>query len=354
MADTECKIDILSMTPEEISDYLKGEPRFRAGQIFKWLSSGTDFDGMTNIPASLRQRLKDECIIKTPRVKKKLSSKLDGTIKYLFELYDGVCVEAVYMVYQHGNTLCVSSQAGCRMGCKFCASTKAGLLRSLSASEILGEILAAEADTGTRISNVVMMGMGEPLDNFDGTVRFLQLVSHPDGKNIGLRHISVSTCGIVPRIYDLAKLDLPITLSISLHASNNDSRSAIMPINLSYPIEKLLAACRDYFAATGRRISFEYTLIAGKNDSFSAADELASKLKSSMTEEDGTYMPVHVNLIPLNHVDGSSMSRPDKNRVNAFRDRLISRGINATVRRRLGPDIDAACGQLRLRESESE
>ncbi|MCD8314255.1 MAG: 23S rRNA (adenine(2503)-C(2))-methyltransferase RlmN [Firmicutes bacterium] len=347
------KIDILSMFPEEIEQTLGNEPRFRAGQIFRWLSNGAGFEEMTNIPSSLRQKLADTCVIRTPKIKKKLVSSIDGTIKYLLELCDGVCVEAVYMVYEHGNTLCVSSEVGCRMGCKFCASTKAGLLRNLTASEILGEVLAAEADTKTRISNIVMMGIGEPLDNFENTVRFLRLVSHPDGKNISLRHVSVSTCGIVPKIYELAELGLPITLSISLHASNNKARGEIMPINSAYPIEALMTACRDYFEATGRRISFEYTLISGKNDSFEAADELAELLMRSMTAKDGTRQPVHVNLIPLNRVDGSAMSRPDKERVNAFQRRLCSRGVNATVRRRLGPDIDAACGQLRIRDAET-
>lgn len=346
------KTDILRFFPNEIEELIKSEPysqpKYRAAQIFSWLHRGADFSEMSNLPSELRRKLSENCIIKVPRVEEKYVSSADGTVKYLFELFDGEHIEAVYMKYEHGNTLCVSSQVGCRMGCRFCASTKSGRIRNLSASEILGEIIAAQNDTGTRISNVVMMGIGEPLDNFDETVRFLKLVSHPDGINIGLRHISVSTCGVVPKIYELAKLDLPITLSISLHAANDRDRSSIMPVNDAYSLNELMTACSDYFSSTGRRISFEYTLIMGKNDSLKNADELASLLKKYM-KQNGRSQPVHVNLIPLNDVDGTGMSRPNKKSIEAFTERLKSVGINATVRRRLGPDIDAACGQLRIR-----
>ncbi len=345
------KTDIMRLLPNELEAFIASEPfsqpKYRAKQIFSWLSKGADFDGMTNLPVRFRDLLKESAIIKTPTVKKKLTSALDGTVKYLYELCDGNTVEAVYMKYEHGNTLCVSSQVGCRMGCRFCASTKSGRVRNLSASEILGEVIAAEKDTGTRISNIVMMGIGEPLDNFDETVRFLRLVSHPDGLNIGLRHISVSTCGIVPKIYELAKLSLPITLSISLHASNDRARSEIMPVNDAYGLDELMTACRDYFADTKRRISFEYTLIAGKNDTPASAKELA-ELFARYMRQDGKPQPVHVNLIPLNDVEGTGLTRPNKRAIEGFVAELARRGVNATVRRRLGPDINAACGQLRI------
>ncbi len=345
------KTDILRLLPDELEALITSEPysqpKYRAKEIFSWLHRGADFSKMTSLPKALREKLAVGCVIKTPTVSRKLSSAVDGTVKYLYELYDGNHIEAVYMKYEHGNTLCVSSQVGCRMGCRFCASTKSGRVRDLSASEILGEIIAAERDTGTRISNVVMMGIGEPLDNFDETVRFLKLVSAPDGLNIGLRHISVSTCGIVPKIYELAKLDLPITLSISLHAANDADRSSIMPINDAYGLDKLLVACADYFVETGRRISFEYTLIAGKNDSLRHAEELAVTLRRYM-KSGGRHQPIHVNLIPLNDVDGVGLSRPDKKAITAFVNKLSALGVNATVRRRLGPDINAACGQLRI------
>ncbi len=349
------KIDIMRLLPSELEELLAAEPfsqpKYRAKQVFSWLSRGAGFDGMSNLPAALREKLSEHCIIKTPSVRRKLVSAVDGTVKYLYELFDGNTVEAVYMKYEHGNTLCVSSQVGCRMGCRFCASTKSGRVRNLSASEILGEVIAAERDTATRISNIVMMGIGEPLDNFAETVRFLELVSHPDGLNIGLRHISVSTCGVVPKIYELAKLSLPITLSISLHAGNDADRSAIMPVNDAYPLHELMSACRDYFADTKRRISFEYTLISGKNDSVGHARELAGLLGKYMRQS-GKAQPVHVNLIPLNDVEGTGMTRPNRKAIEGFVAELSKRGVNATVRRRLGPDINAACGQLRIESSE--
>ena len=350
------KTDIMRLLPDELEVFISsppfGQPKYRAKQIFSWLCRGKNFDEMTNLPARLRETLGEYCIVKTPTVKRKLVSALDGTVKYLFELYDGNTVEAVYMKYEHGNTLCVSSQVGCRMGCRFCASTKSGRVRNLSASEMLGEVVAAEHDTGTRISNIVMMGIGEPLDNYDETVRFLKLVSHPDGLNIGLRHISISTCGVVPKIYELAKLSLPVTLSISLHASNDRDRSEIMPVNDAYSLDELMTACRDYFEDTGRRISFEYTLIAGKNDSDRHAAELAELFRKYM-RQNGKPQPVHVNLIPLNDVEGTGLSRPNKKAIEHFVSELTRRGVNATVRRRLGPDINAACGQLRI-ESASD
>ncbi len=345
------KTDILRLLPDELTSFITSppysQPKFRAGQIFSWLHRGVGFEEMTDLPLSLRSSLADSCVIKTPAVERRLVSEIDGTIKYLLRLCDGNLIEAVYMKYEHGNTLCVSSQVGCRMGCRFCASTKSGRVRDLSASEILGEIIAAERDTGTRISNVVMMGIGEPLDNFDETVRFLRLISAPGGIGIGLRHVSVSTCGIVPRIRDLAKTGLPVTLSISLHAADDKTRSAIMPVNGSYPISELLTACRDWFLTTGRRISFEYTLISGKNDSPEDARRLADVLRRFMNDG-GRTLPMHVNLIPLNDVEGTGLSRSSRDSVRRFSDILTSLGITATVRRRLGPDINAACGQLRI------
>lgn len=351
------KIDILSLTENEIKEIITAppysQPSYRAKQIFEWLHRGAKFDEMSNLPLSLRTQLKETCIIKTPEIERKLVSA-DKTIKYLFRLYDGEHVESVLMDYEYGKTICVSSQVGCRMGCRFCASTLAGKVRDLSASEILGQVLAAQKDintnanakAGTRIVGVVIMGIGEPLDNFNETVRFLELLSAPGGLNIGLRHISVSTCGIVPRIYELAKLGLPITLSISLHAATDAKRSKIMPINRRYGIDELLLACRDYFDKTGRRISFEYALIEGENDTISDADTLATLLKQYMGSNG--ERPFHVNLIPLNKVRETGLSGSGSASVRTFASALNARGINATVRRKLGSDIDAACGQLRI------
>lgn len=351
------KTDIMRLLPDEIAELISGEPysqpAYRAKQIFSWLSRGVGFDGMSNLPKSLREALYQNCIIKLPAIADKLVSAVDGTVKYLFRLHDGHLIEAVLMSYEHGYTLCVSSQVGCRMGCRFCASTKSGRVRDLSASEILGEVIAAGLDAGVRVSNIVMMGIGEPLDNFDETVRFLRLVSHPDGLSVGLRHISVSTCGIVPRIRELAALELPVTLSISLHASDDAERSATMPINDAYPIEELMSACRDWFLDTGRRISFEYTLISGKNDSAASARRLAALLTSRM-RDGGRTLPLHVNLIPLNDVADTGLHRTAAQNVEIFRKTLAAHGVNATVRRRLGPDIEAACGQLRIDRERGE
>ena len=340
------KIDILSLYPEEIEELMGrlGEPKYRAMQIFAFLSKGASLDEMTNISKKLRERLSQICEMRLPKVEEKLVSKIDGTVKYLFSLIDGECVESVLMRYNHGNTLCVSSQVGCRMGCRFCASTIGGRVRDLTASEILGQIIAAERDTGERVSNVVMMGIGEPLDNFDNTVRFLRLVNHEKGLNIGYRHISLSTCGVVDGIYRLAELEFPITLSISLHASNDEKRSEIMPVNNKWGINDLLTACVDYYAKTGRRISFEYTLISGKNDTPEDARELASLLRNAFAESDA---PVHVNLIRVNEVSETGFSRGSRESVDRFADILNRLGVTATVRRRLGADVNAACGQLR-------
>lgn len=344
MIETNSRPDILSMTLPEVTDLIGslGEKSFRAKQIYSWMYKGAQFQEMMNLPAALRAKLEDAVEYRLPRIEEKYVSKIDGTVKYLFSLLDGECVESVFMRYEHGNTICVSSQAGCRMGCKFCASTLRGKARDLTPSEILGQVIAAQRDTGERISGIVMMGIGEPLDNYENTVRFLRLVSHPDGLNIGLRHISVSTCGLVPNIRRLAEENLPITLSISLHASDNETRDELMPINRKYPIETLLDACRDYFDKTGRRVSFEYTLIYQKNDSIAHADALAKRLKSGM------HSVCHVNLIMLNEVAETGLSTVARKSAEAFRDALLHRGINATIRRRLGSDIHASCGQLRL------
>lgn len=346
MTNSEEKIDILSLLPNELEKEIIsfGEPKFRAKQIYSWIIKGKWGEEMKNIPASLRQRLDDRFIFTLPVIEKKLVSKIDGTIKYLFRLHDGEFIESVFMKYEHGNTLCISSQVGCRMGCKFCASTLLGRVRNLLPSEMLGQIIAAEKDTGERISNIVMMGIGEPLDNYDNTIKFLRLVSNPDNLNIGLRHISVSTCGLVDRINDLSNEALPITLSISLHAYDNETRSKIMPINNKYKVEELLMACQRYFEKTSRRISFEYTLIAGQNDNEEGAKRLAEILKKYIKS------PCHVNLIPLNEVKETGLET-SKN-VNNFKNKLMSLGINATVRRRLGADINASCGQLRRQAKE--
>lgn len=341
------KIDILSLSLEELTEEIIkiGLPKFRAKQIFSWINKGSFGSEMTNISKDLQKILEDVFEFRLPKVNKKLVSRLDGTIKYLFELIDGEMIESVFMKYEHGNTLCISSQVGCRMGCKFCASTLAGKVRDLEPSEMLGQIISAQKDTGERISNVVMMGIGEPLDNYDNVIKFLKLVSHDEGLNIGLRHISLSTCGLVDKIDDLSNEGLPITLSISLHAYDNEVRSSIMPVNKKYPIEELLKACERYYNKTGRRISFEYTLIAGKNDTKDGAISLAKILKKHLKSSQ------HVNLIPLNEVSETNL-QTSKN-INIFKNTLLSQGINATVRRKLGSDINASCGQLR-RQSAKE
>ena len=342
------KQDIRSMYLTELEEMLGelGQPKFRAAQLFRWLQSGeTDFDNMTNIPLSLRDKLKEKTYIADVKIVRKFKSRLDETVKYVYELYDGEYIESVLMKYEHGYTVCISTQVGCRMGCSFCASGIAGLTRNLTASEMLAQITAAQRDNGIRVSNIVMMGMGEPLDNLDNSVRFLRLVSDDKGLNIGLRHISLSTSGVVSGIKKLKEYNFPITLSISLHAPNDEIRSSVMRVNKKWNIEELLEACKEYQAVTTRRISFEYALIDGVNDSDECAAQLAKRLKGIMC---------HVNLIPANPVKENSFKKPDKNKIIHFRDLLIKKGVNATVRRTLGADIDASCGQLRKRAKEGE
>jgi 23S rRNA (adenine2503-C2)-methyltransferase len=336
--------DLKSLTLQELTEALKalGEPAFRGKQVFSWLHRGvTSFDEMSNLSKPLREKLKGEFCITVPQVARKQVSRQDGTVKYLWELADGNCIETVLMQYRHGNTVCISSQVGCRMGCAFCASTIAGKVRDLTPSEMLDQVIFTQKDAGLPISNIVLMGIGEPLDNLDTVLRFLELVNHPDGLNIGMRHISLSTCGLIPGIERLADTGLQLTLSVSLHAPDSETRSKIMPVNRAYDVEQLFAACHRYFEKTGRRISFEYAMIDGVNDSDWQADLIAKKLKG---------MPGHVNLIPLNDVVESPF-KPSK-RVAAFPKRLESHGVTATVRRSLGGDIDASCGQLRRKAME--
>lgn len=316
-----------------------GEKKFRAKQIFSWLhvKQVDSFDKMTDLSAQLRARLEEKFCIKSLFVCKRLESDLDNTLKYLYELPDGNHIESVVMEYNHGTTICVSTQVGCKMGCRFCASTIAGFKRNLLPSEILGQIYTAQRDSGRKIGGVVLMGIGEPLDNYDNVVCFLKLLSSEQGMNMSLRHVSLSTCGIVPRIRELAKLDLGLTLSVSLHAPDNASRSAIMPINDRYDVNELIKTCRQYFAETGRRISFEYALIDGHNDSFDDAKKLAALLHDFVC---------HVNIIPVNKIKERNYTS-DRKSAQRFRGYLEQLGINATVRRTLGADIDAACGQLR-------
>lgn len=334
--------DIKSMTQQELSLFFKelGEPAFRAKQAFTWLHRGAvSFEDMTNLSKPLREKLAAQCFITAPVVARKQESRLDGTIKYLWELSDGNCIETVLMQYHHGNTVCISSQVGCRMGCAFCASTIAGKVRDLRPSEMLDQVLFTQLDSGREISNIVLMGIGEPLDNRANVMRFLELINHPEGMNIGMRHISLSTCGVVPGIDALAEDNLQLTLSVSLHAPDSETRSRIMPVNNAYDVSELFEACHRYFKKTGRRISFEYAMIDGVNDHDWQADLLAEKIHG---------MPGHVNLIPLNDVVESEF-KPSK-RVSAFQKRLESHGLTATIRRSLGGDIDASCGQLRRKE----
>ncbi len=339
------KPDIMSMSIAELEDFVKscGEPAFRAKQLFKWMHAAATLDEMTNLSKKLREKIAECADYRLPKIEEKYVSKIDGTVKYLFALNDGECVESVLMKYEHGNTICVSSQAGCRMGCAFCASTLSGKVRDLTPSEILGQVALAARDSGERIHGIVMMGIGEPLDNYDNVIKFLNLVGSPDGLNIGMRHISLSTCGIVPKIRALADEGIPVTLSVSLHAYSDEVRRTIMPIARKYPIDELISACRYYFDVTGRRVSFEYTLIAGKNDSEEDASRLAALLKRGMGK-----VPCHVNLIMLNEVDETGLKTVDRQSARRFEAELKRLGVNATIRRRLGSDIDASCGQLRL------
>lgn len=344
----ENKTDLLSLTEKELEGFFLsiGEPKYRAKQLFTQMHKGLTPDEITNFSAATKQKIAETAYCRFPTVAKKLISAIDGTVKYLFRLHDGHCVESVVMRYEHGITICISTQVGCRMGCRFCASTIDGKVRDLLPSELLGQVIAAAKDLGERIGGIVMMGIGEPLDNYDNVIRFLRLVGEENGVNIGYRHISLSTCGLVDKIYELAREDLPITLSISLHAADDVTRSEIMPINKRYGVGELLDACRDYFAATGRRISFEYTLIAGKNDSPEAAKRLADVLNGKLRSKT-TTMPIHVNLIPVNEVKERDFTHSDKKAIAEFARILEKHGIRATVRRKLGADINASCGQLR-------
>ncbi len=347
--DRLAKTDIKSLTPPGLKEYVSqlGEPAFRAGQIFDWLHNKRvlDFGEMTNLSAALREKLAENCYITRLTVERQLVSKLDGTTKFLYRLPDGNCIETVWMEYQHGNSLCISTQVGCRQGCRFCASTLGGLVRNLTPSEMLEQIYETVRQKGKRVDSLVLMGIGEPLDNFENVMDFLTLISDPKGYQLGQRHISLSTCGLVDRIEELAQRKMQITLSISLHGTNNETRSRTMPVNDRYPLEQLMAACRSYIQQTGRRISFEYALIAGVNDSPEDARQLAALLKG---------MLCHVNLIPVNPVKERGFTRGSRESIRRFADLLTQLGINATVRRELGSDINAACGQLRRKAQEEQ
>ncbi len=338
-------IDLKDLTFEELEEFLvgMGEKKFRAKQIFAWLHRGvTSFDEMTDLSVALRKKLAEVSFVSTAEIERLLVSNIDGTRKYLFRLGDGNMVESVAMYYKHGISVCISCQVGCRMGCKFCASTIGGLVRSLTAGEILNQVLFVQKDIGERISNIVMMGIGEPMDNFDNVIKFLKNVNDEHGINIGYRHISLSTCGVVPNIERLMEYALPITLSISLHAPTDEIRSAIMPVNRAYPVDELLAVCRKYTERTGRRISFEYSVINGVNDSEECAKILASKLKG---------MLCHVNLIPVNNVEENDFKKPSADKIRRFMSVIDKYNIPVTVRRELGSDISASCGQLRRQRS---
>lgn len=340
--------DIKSLSLNELEQALAdiGEPKYRAKQIFLWLHKKyvNSFDEMLNLSKDLRQKLKENYYISCSAIEKKLISCYDSTVKYLFSLNDGEYVEAVLMSYHHGYSACISTQAGCKMGCTFCATGQGGFRRNLTAGEMLSQLQTMEKDRGVRISNVVLMGMGEPLDNFDNVVRFLRLVSSADGMNIGMRHLALSSCGLADKIRQLAELKLQITLSISLHAPNDEIRNRTMPVNKRFPIDELLSACREYIEKTGRRITFEYAMIDGVNDSIDCARQLASRLRG---------MLCHINLIPVNEVDKTGYKKSGKKSLNAFCAYLNNHGITATIRRTLGSDINASCGQLRGKAKET-
>lgn len=341
------KEDIKSCLLPELTEKLAemGEPPYKAIQIFRWLHSGAvSFSDMTNVSKALRSKLEERFYITVPQVAKKQVSKKDGTIKYLWRLHDGNCVESVVMRYRHGNSICISSQVGCRMGCRFCASTLGGLVRNLAPSEILDQVLFSQKESGLKISNIVLMGIGEPLDNYDSVLRFLRLVTDENGMNIGMRHISLSTCGLIEKVDKLGEDNLQLTLSVSLHAPDDETRTRLMPVNRSCGVDELLAACRTYFKKTGRRISFEYAMIDGVNDTPRHAKLLADKLKNTVS---------HVNLILLNEVSESNFSPSSRENLETFIGILRDNKINVTVRRRLGGDIDASCGQLRRKSMSS-
>ena len=341
-------MNLKSMTMAEIGQVLKalGQPAFRGKQVYTWLHKGVkSYDEMSNLPQNLRAELAQRYPICAPEVVRKQESKKDGTIKYLWKLSDGNCVETVLMRYHYGNTVCISTEVGCPMGCAFCASTLGGLVRRLEPYEMLDQVLFTQIDSGLPVSHIVLMGIGEPLDNFDNVMRFLELVNSPEGMNISMRHISLSTCGLVPKIDELAKRKLQLTLSVSLHAPNDEVRNTIMPVNKAYPVEELLAACRRYYDQTSRRISFEYAMIDGVNDSVDDAKELIRRMKG---------LPAHFNLIPLNYVEESPLKPSSHNAVARFQKTLEDAGIPATVRRTLGGDIDASCGQLRRKYTKQQ
>ena len=342
------KTEIRSLNFEALQQNIldSGMPKFRASQIFKWLHKGVQtFEDMSNLSKADRQKLEENFFIATVDVYKKFVSKIDGTVKFLFKLYDGNFVETVVMKYNHGYSICVSSQVGCKMGCTFCQSTKAGLIRNLYAGEILGQILTAQNELGIRISNIVMMGIGEPLDNFDNVIDFLKIVNHNEGINIGYRHISLSTCGLCDKIIKLSEYNFPITLSISLHSAFNDKRTNMMPVNKKYNVEKLIDACKQYQSVTGRRISFEYSLVSGVNDTDNDAIQLFNTLKGLL---------YHINLIPINRIENGSYYPPDFKKVEHFCNTLNKMGATCTVRRTLGSDISASCGQLRSKYTDNE
>ena len=337
-----------SMTLAEMTAALKemGQPAFRGKQVYSWLHKGVrSYDEMSNLSKDLRTALAEKYPFTAPEVVRRQESARDGTIKYLWRLADGNCVETVLMRYHYGNTVCISTEVGCRMGCAFCASTLGGLVRRLEPNEMLDQVLFTQVDSGLPVSHIVLMGIGEPLDNFDYVMRFLELVNSPEGMNISMRHISLSTCGLVPKIDLLAQRKLQLTLSVSLHAPNDEIRNRIMPVNKAYPTEELLAACRRYYEATNRRISFEYAMIDGVNDTEAAAKELLRRLKG---------LPAHMNLIPLNHVEESPLKPSTKAAVARFQKILEDGGVPATVRRTLGGDIDASCGQLRRKYTKEQ
>ncbi|MBQ8795188.1 MAG: 23S rRNA (adenine(2503)-C(2))-methyltransferase RlmN [Clostridia bacterium] len=335
-------LDIKSLTPYEITEFVVNElnlPKFRSNQITDWLSKGvTSFDEMKNLPKDTIEKLKSICYISVANIEKKLKSSYDETVKYLFSFEDKECVEAVVMKYKHGYSMCISTQVGCKMGCTFCATGMSGFTRQLTPSEMLAQIEAAQRDLNIRISNIVLMGMGEPLDNYANVVKFLRLVSDEKSLNIGLRHITLSTCGLVPRIYDLADEGMPVTLSLSLHAPTDEIRSKTMPVNKKYPIEEAIRACKYYADKTGRRITYEYAMINGVNDTPFCAHCLGQLIKGTLS---------HVNLIPVNPVKGTGYNPSNDKRIIAFRDILSKYNVNSTVRRTLGADINASCGQLR-------
>lgn len=341
------KIDCKSLPAVELRELIvqRGIPAFRAAQIQSWLARGvTDFDQMANLPLALREELKNFLWIPAVNIEKKLVSARDNTVKYLYSLWDGETVESVLMQYHHGWSQCLSTQVGCKMGCTFCATGMGGFVRNLLPSEMMAQIEAAQADHGIRVSSLVLMGMGEPLDNFENVLRFLQMLGEPGGVEIGMRHVSLSTCGLVDQIVRLMDYKLQLTLSVSLHAPNDEIRARMMPVNRRWPMAELLKACRDYAKVTGRRISFEYAMVDGVNDSDDCARELAARLKG---------MLCHVNLIPLNAVPEKHQRSSSDSRLQSFKHVLERAGINATIRRTLGSDINASCGQLRRQQTAS-